>query len=450
MPKDAAYQLIKDDLTLDGEPILNLASFVTTYMEDEALKLLAESANKNIIDQEEYSKSVEIEHRCLNILADLFHSPISDGAPTAFGTSCIGSSEAIMIATLAMKKRWEINRKAQGKDASNPNLIMSSGVQVCWEKFNITEKLVPCTETRYVIDPGQAVDMIDENTIGICAILGTTYTGQYEDVQAISKLLSKRGLDTPIHVDAASGGFVAPFVNPDLVWDFKLPNVVSINVSGHKYGLVYPGIGWALWRSPEYLPEELVFNIDYLGAEQLNFTLNFSKPASHIIAQYYQLIRLGRSGYTSIMRNLTRTADYLTSQLKEMGFVIMSEGGGRGLPVVVFRLSSTQNAFLDEWALARKLRERGWIVPAYTMAADFETMGMMRIVVRTDFSMGRCMSLVQDVRDSLGALAGLEIQNIQRYQALVQSYVTVSWKNCVDRACSQVVSQETEKEMDKI
>ncbi|CAG8000018.1 unnamed protein product [Penicillium nalgiovense] len=417
MPKDAAYQLIKDDLTLDGEPILNLASFVTTYMEDEALKLLAESANKNIIDQEEYSKSVEIEHRCLNILADLFHSPISDGAPTAFGTSCIGSSEAIMIATLAMKKRWEINRKAQGKDASNPNLIMSSGVQVCWEKFNITEKLIPCTETRYVIDPGQAVDMIDENTIGICAILGTTYTGQYEDVQAISKLLSKRGLDTPIHVDAASGGFVAPFVNPDLVWDFKLPNVVSINVSGHKYGLVYPGIGWALWRSPEYLPEELVFNIDYLGAEQLNFTLNFSKPASHIIAQYYQLIRLGRSGYTSIMRNLTRTADYLTSQLKEMGFVIMSEGGGRGLPVVVFRLSSTQNAFLDEWALARKLRERGWIVPAYTMAADFETMGMMRIVVRTDFSMGRCMSLVQDVRDSLGALAGLEIQNIQRYQA---------------------------------
>ncbi|KAJ5243627.1 hypothetical protein N7489_003723 [Penicillium chrysogenum] len=421
MPKDVAYQLIKDDLTLDGQPILNLASFVTTYMEDEALKLLAESANKNIIDHEEYPKSVEIEHRCLNILADLFHSPVSDGAPTAFGTSCIGSSEAIMIATLAMKKRWEINRKAQGKDASNPNLIMSSGVQVCWEKaaryFDIAEKLVPCTETRYVIDPVQAVDMVDENTIGICAILGTTYTGQYEDVQAISELLIKKGLDTPIHVDAASGGFVAPFVNPDLVWDFKLPNVVSINVSGHKYGLVYPGIGWALWRSPEYLPEELVFNIDYLGAEQLNFTMNFSKPASHIIAQYYQLIRLGRSGYTSIMKNLTRTADYLTSQLREMGFVIMSEGGGRGLPVVAFRLGSTQKAFLDEWALARKLRERGWIVPAYTMAADCETMGMMRVVVRTDFSMGRCMSLVQDVRDSLGALAGLEIQNIQRYQA---------------------------------
>ncbi|KAJ5429054.1 Pyridoxal phosphate-dependent transferase major region subdomain 1 [Penicillium cf. griseofulvum] len=435
MPKEVAYQLIKDDLALDGQPILNLASFVTTYMEDEALKLLAESSNKNIIDHEEYPKSVEIEHRCLNILADLFHSPS-------------------LMETQPPLKRWQINRKAQGKDTSNPNIVMSSGVQVCWEKaaryFDIAEKLVPCTETRYVIDPVQAVDMVDENTVGICAILGTTYTGQYEDVQAISELLIKRGLDTPIHVDAASGGFVAPFVNPDLVWDFKLPNVVSINVSGHKYGLVYPGIGWALWRSPEYLPEELVFNIDYLGADQVNFTMNFSKPASHIIAQYYQLIRLGRSGYTSIMTNLTKTADYLTSQLQEMGFVIMSEGGGQGLPVVAFRLSPAQNVFFDEWALARKLRERGWIVPAYTMAADCETMGMMRVVVRTDFSMGRCISLVRDVQDALGDLAGMEIRNIQRYQALVQSYVKISRKGFVDRAYSRVLNQEMGKEIERL
>ncbi|KGO46366.1 Pyridoxal phosphate-dependent transferase, major region, subdomain 1 [Penicillium expansum] len=451
MPKEVAYQMIKDDLALDGQPILNLASFVTTYMEDEALKLLAESSNKNIIDHEEYPKSVEIEHRCLNILADLFHSPVSNGNPTAFGTSTIGSSEAIMLAMLAMKKRWQINRQAQGKDASKPNIIMSSGVQVCWEKaakyFDISEKLVPCTETRYVIDPVQAVDLVDENTIGICAILGTTYTGQYEDVQAISELLLEKGLDTPIHVDAASGGFVAPFVNPDLVWDFKLPNVVSINVSGHKYGLVYPGIGWALWRSSEYLPEDLVFNIDYLGAEQLNFTMNFSKPASHIIAQYYQLIRLGRSGYTSIMRNLTKTADYLTSQLQELGFILMSEGNGKGLPVVAFRLSPSQNVIFDEWALSRKLRERGWIVPAYTMAADCQEMGMMRAVVRTDFSMGRCVSLVRDVQDALGDLAGMEIRNIQRYQALVQSYVSISKKKWTS---SRILSQEMGKEIEGI
>lgn len=219
-----------------------ISSDTNFNQEDEALKLLAESSNKNVIDHEEYPKSVEIEHRCLNILADLFHSPVSDGTPTAIGTSCIGSSEAIMLATLAMKKRWQNNRKAQGKDSSKPNIIMSSGVQVCWEKaakyFDIAEKLVPCTETRYVIDPVQAVDMVDENTIGICAILGTTYTGQYEDVQAINTLLVQRGLDIPIHVDAASGGFVAPFINPGLVWDFALSNVVSINVSGHKYGLV--------------------------------------------------------------------------------------------------------------------------------------------------------------------------------------------------------------------
>lgn len=203
---------------------------------------MLESSNKNVIDHEEYPKSVEIEQRCLKMLANLFHSPEQDGETTAIGTACIGSSEAIMLATLAMKKRWKNQRKAEGKDTSEPNIIMSTGVQVCWEKaaryFEIDERLVPCTETRYVIDPAQAIELVDENTIGICAILGTTYTGQYEDVKGINDALVAKGLSIPIHVDAASGGFVAPFVNPELVWDFQLPNVVSINVSGHKYGLV--------------------------------------------------------------------------------------------------------------------------------------------------------------------------------------------------------------------
>ncbi|KAJ5131661.1 hypothetical protein N7448_005819 [Penicillium atrosanguineum] len=419
MPKEVAYRMIKDDLVLDGNPMLNLASFVTTYMEDEAEKLIAESANKNVIDHEEYPKSVEIEQRCLNILADLFHTPQINGKATAVGTACIGSSEAIMLGVLAMKKRWQNERKAQGKDASRPNIIMSTGVQVCWEKaaryFDIEEKLVPCTETRFVIDPVEAVNLVDENTIGIAAILGTTYTGQYEDVKLINDLLIEKGLDTPIHVDAASGGFVAPFVNPDLTWDFQLQNVVSINVSGHKYGLVYPGIGWALWRSIDYLPRELIFNINYLGADQLNFTLNFSKPASHIIAQYYQMIRLGRRGYTDIMMNLTHTADYLADQLKNQGFIIMSDGSGDGLPVVAFRLGSAQHIVFDEFALSHKLRERGWIVPAYTMAADCEKMSMMRVVVREEFSQSRCDCLVNDIQFALQALAEQEILNIQRY-----------------------------------
>ncbi|KAJ5684857.1 uncharacterized protein N7477_001202 [Penicillium maclennaniae] len=399
MPKEVAYRMIKDDLVLDGNPMLNLASFVTTYMEDEAEKLIAESSNKNVIDHEEYPKSVEIEHRCLNILADLFHTPQKDGKATAVGTACIGSSEAIMLGVLAMKKRWQNERKAQGKDTSRPNIIMSTGVQVCWEKaaryFDIEEKLVPCTETRFVIDPVEAVNLVDENTIGIAAILGTTYTGQYEDVKSINDLLIERGLDTPIHVDAASGGFVAPFVNPDLIWDFQLRNVVSINVSGHKST---PGIGWALWRSVEYLPKELIFNINYLGADQLNFTLNFSKPASHIIAQYYQMI-----------------PDYLADQLEDQGL----------RPHIVF----------DEFALSHKLRERGWIVPAYTMAADCEKMSMMRVVVREEFSQSRCDSLVHDIQFALRVLAEQEIQNMQRYQKLMQGQLALPKTLCAETSC---------------
>jgi glutamate decarboxylase len=273
-------------------------------------------------------------------------------------------------------------------------VLQNSAVQVCWEKaaryFDVEEKWVYCTADRYVIDPEEAVKLVDENTIGICAILGLTYTGEYEDIKKINDLLVANKIDCPIHVDAASGGFVAPFVNPNLKWDFELEKVVSINVSGHKYGLVYPGVGWVVWRSPEYLPQELIFNINYLGADQASFTLNFSKGASHVIAQYYQMIRLGKRGYRSIMLNLTRTADYLAAQLQELGFIIMSEGGGRGLPLVAFRLDEDDEHLFDEFAIAHQLRERGWVVPAYTMAPHSEKLKLMRVVVREDFGKSRC------------------------------------------------------------
>lgn len=279
---------------------------------------------------------------------------------------------------------------------------MSSAVQVCWEKaaryFEIDEKLVYCTPERYVIDPEETVDLVDENTIGICAILGTTYTGEYEDVKAINDLLVKKGMDTPIHVDAASGGFVAPFVVPDLQWDFRLERVVSINVSGHKYGLVYPGVGWVVWRSAEFLPKELVFNINYLGADQSSFTLNFSKGASQVIGQYYQLIRLGKKGYRAIMSNLTRTADYLSSSLEALGFVIMSKKSGEGLPLVAFRLNADDKHEFDEFALAHRLRARGWVVPAYTMAPHTGQLKMLRVVVREDFTKNRCDALIMDIK----------------------------------------------------
>ncbi|KAK7748086.1 hypothetical protein SLS53_001338 [Cytospora paraplurivora] len=424
MPRDVAYRMIRDELSLDGNPMLNLASFVTTYMEDEAEKLMAESLSKNFIDYEEYPKSAEIQNRCVSMIGRLFNAPTGHGEG-AVGTSTVGSSEAIMLGVLAMKRRWKNKRKAEGKSTENPNIVMSSAVQVCWEKatryFEIEEKLVYCTEDRYVIDPKETVDLVDENTIGICLILGTTYTGEYEDVKAVNDLLIERGLETPIHVDAASGGFVAPFTVPDLEWDFRLPRVVSINVSGHKYGLVYPGVGWVVWRGAEHLPQELVFNINYLGADQSSFTLNFSKGASQVIGQYYQLIRLGKHGYKAIMSNLTRTADYLADSVEALGFKLMSKKGGDGLPLVAFRLPEDKEdeRSYDEFALAHQLRVRGWIVPAYTMAPKTNNLKMLRVVVREDFSRNRCDALLTDIKLCMQLLEQMDKDSVKRLQDFV-------------------------------
>ncbi|KAJ5707412.1 hypothetical protein N7488_007213 [Penicillium malachiteum] len=426
MPRQVAARLIKDELSLDGNPKLNLASFVTTYMEEEIEEIMTDSFSKNFIDYEEYPHSAEIQNRCVNMIARLFNVPTDPSGENAMGTSTIGSSEAIMLGTLAMKKRWQNKRKAEGKDYSRPNIVMNSAVQVCWEKaaryFDVEERYVYCTNSRYVIDPKEAVDLVDENTIGICAIIGTTYTGEYEDVKGINDLLVERNIDCPIHVDAASGGFVAPFTVPELEWDFRLEKVISINVSGHKYGLVYPGVGWVIWRSPEYLPQELVFNINYLGADQASFTLNFSKGAAQVIGQYYQLIRLGKHGYRSIMVNLTRIADYMSSELEKMGMIIMSQTKGQGLPLVAFRLPANKDRVYDEFAIAHQLRERGWIVPAYTMAPHSEKLQLMRVVVREDFSMNRCDSLLTDIKLALQTLEDMDQSMMAKYKAHMQSH----------------------------
>jgi glutamate decarboxylase len=383
-------------------------------MEDEAEKLMAENMSKNFIDYEEYPSTVLLHNRCVNMIARLFNAPVDNPEAESLGVSTIGSSEAIILSVLAMKKRWQKKRKAEGKDWHNPNLVMSSAVQVCWEKatryLEVEEKFVNVIKDRYVIDPEEAAKLCDENTIGCVAILGTTYTGQYEDVEALCKALDKRqadeGLDVPVHVDAASGGFVVPFINPNLVWDFRLPRVVSINVSGHKYGLTYAGVGWALWRSPEYLPEELVFHVNYLGADQASFTLNFSKGAAQVVAQYYVLIRHGRSGFRAIMGSITQTADFLAASLEESGyFTIMSEGSGAGLPLVAFRLKEKKH--YDEFAIAAKLREKGWIVPAYTMAPNAQDLKLLRVVCRADMSRSRCELLLRDIMGTLKYLDSL-------------------------------------------
>jgi len=418
MPSQNAYRYIKDELLMDGTPALNLASFVTTYMEDEAEKLMMENLSKNFIDVEEYPACGEIETRCVNIIARLFHAPVESPDAQALGVSTIGSSEAIILSVLAAKRRWQNMRKAAGKPYDKPNLVMNAAVQVCWEKaaryLEVEEKYWYCRDNEFAANPQELVDLVDENTILVCAILGTTYTGQYEDVKEIDRLLGeknkKEGLSVYIHVDGASGGFVAPFANPDLVWDFQLPHVCSINASGHKYGLTYAGVGWAIWRDKSFLPDEILFTVNYLGSPQVSFTLNFSKSGVHVIGQYYQFLRLGKSGYRNIMRNLTTTSDWLAEKIASIEdaqgnvkFEILGDNlGGKGLPLVAWRLKKEET--YDEFAVARTLRSRGWIVPAYTMAPHAQALKLLRVVVREDFSLTRAQTFLRDLLDTIKVL----------------------------------------------
>ena len=301
MRGEVAYQIVHDELMLDGNARLNLATFVTTYMDPHADKLMAETFDKNMIDKDEYPQTAAMEMRCVNMLSRLFNSPEPHKAT---GCSTTGSSEAAMLGGLALKRKWQQRRKAEGKPTDKPNLVTGINVQVCWDKFanywDVEMRLVPMEGDRYHLSPEEAVKLCDENTIGVVVVMGSTFDGSYEDVKKMSELLDdlqkRTGLDIPIHVDGASGGFIAPFLDPDLEWDFRVPRVQSINVSGHKYGLVYPGVGWAIWRDAAALPEDLIFWVNYLGDEMPTFALNFSRPGSQVVAQYYNFLRLGLRG----------------------------------------------------------------------------------------------------------------------------------------------------------
>ncbi|MCH9614097.1 MAG: Glutamate decarboxylase [Chlamydiia bacterium] len=386
-----AHQLIKDEMSLDGLPTLNLASFVTTWMDEEADKLIVNSLNKNFVDADEYPQSQVIHARVVKMLGNLYH------APEGFtGTATIGSSEAVMLAGLSYK--W----LAKKRGVTKPNIVMSTGVQVVWHKFaryfEVEEKLVPMEEGKYTLDPLALESVVDENTIAVVSVLGITETGQFDDVKAIAKALDeieeKKGFDIPLHVDAASGGFVAPFVFPNLEWDFRINRVKGINISGHKYGLVYPGIGWMIWRSEKDLDEELIFHLNYLGGDEPTFTLNFSRGSSHIIAQYYNFVKLGKEGYRLIMENLHLNAKYLEEELEKLGFETVSKGDG--LPVVTV---SWANGNLFD--LSGEIRKRGWIVPAYTMPKNCENIVVMRIVVREGLSRDMCGRLIADIKHAM-------------------------------------------------
>jgi glutamate decarboxylase len=407
LPPDVAYQIVHDELMLDGNARLNVATFVSTWMEPQAERLMAECLDKNMIDKDEYPQTAALETRCVNILADLWHAPEQDEAT---GCSTTGSSEAAMLAGMALKRRWRKRREADGMPADKPNIVMGSNVQVCWEKFanywEVEMRLVPMEGETYHLTPDRAVEYCDENTIAVVAVLGSTFDGSYEPVADICAALdafeNDKGIDVPVHVDGASGGMVAPFLDPDLVWDFRLPRVASINTSGHKYGLVYPGVGWIVWRNVEALPDELIFRVNYLGDTMPTFALNFSRPGAQVVAQYYNFLRLGFEGYRRVQQYGRDVATGLAARLDELGpFELVTRGDE--LPVFAFALKpEVDNYTVFDLSLA--LRERGWQVPAYTFPENRTDLAVLRVVVRRGFTHDMADLLLADVKRQLKRL----------------------------------------------
>ena len=408
---ETAYQIVHDEAMLDGNARLNLATFVGTWMDPYAQRLYEETADKNMIDKDEYPATAAIETRCWKMLGRLWNAPDPDDT---IGTSTIGSSEAAMLGGLALKRRWQHARRTAGKSTERPNLVLSSAVQVCWEKFcnywDVEARYVPISLEHKVLDGHDLDKYVDENTIGVVAILGVTYTGMYEPVTeiaaALDRIQASTGLDVPIHVDGASGAMIAPFIQPDLVWDFRVPRVVSINTSGHKYGLVYPGLGWAVWRDVASLPEDLVFRVSYLGGDMPTFALNFSRPGAQVLLQYYLFLRLGFEGYRKVQQASQDVALYLSGEIAKMPqFELWNDGSD--IPVFAWSLAQGHGADWNLYHLSDRLRLKGWLVPAYPMPVDLETLTVQRIVVRNGLSMDLAYALIDDLRTEVAYLDAL-------------------------------------------
>jgi glutamate decarboxylase len=406
-----AYEVLRNELLLDGSSKLNLATFVTTTMPPLASRLMADTADKNMIDKDEYPQTAEIERRCVNIIGRLWHAPV-DGDVT--GTSTTGSSEAAMLGGMALKWRWRERMRAAGKPTDKPNLVMGVNVQVCWDKFcrywDVEPRLVPMEGDRFHLTADEALVHVDENTIGVVAILGSTFDGSYEPVKdicsALDRLAAQGGPDVPVHVDAASGGFIAPFVQPDLEWDFHLDRVASINASGHKYGLVYPGVGWAIWRDEDALPKDLIFEVNYLGGKMPTFALNFSRPGSEVVAQYFMFLSLGREGYEIVQKASSSVAQHVAREVAAMGpYRLITDGSE--LPVFAF----TTNQDVENYTVfdvSARMREFGWLVPAYTFPENREDLSVLRVVVRAGMTHDMADLFLADLRKQTVQLEALD------------------------------------------
>jgi glutamate decarboxylase len=408
---EVAFDLIENELLLDGSARLNLATFVTTWMPPQAALLMGHTADKNMIDKDEYPQTAEIERRCVNIIGRLWHAT---GEGDVTGCSTTGSSEAAMLGGLALKWRWRQRMKAAGKPTDRPNLVTGINVQVCWEKFcrywDVEPRLVPMEGDRLHLGAEEAAALCDENTIGVVTVLGSTFDGSYEPVKEIcltlDRLAARGGPDVPVHVDGASGGFIAPFVQPDLEWDFRLDRVQSINASGHKYGLVYPGVGWAIWREKEALPQDLVFDVNYLGGSMPTFALNFSRPGSEVIAQYFMFVALGHAGYRSVQRGSSAVAQHIARGIEEIGpYRLLTDGSD--LPVFAFTLKPEVTNY-TVFDVSGRLREQGWLVPAYTFPKNREDLSVLRVVVRAGMSHDMADLFLDAVRKQTASLEALK------------------------------------------
>lgn len=435
-----AYEMVREYLSIEGNATQNLATFCQTYMEPTAVQLMAETMEKNAIDKDEYPLTADLENRCVSMLAHLWHAPQTSPpisshthttpAPSCHvsarphgatpGTSTVGSSEACMLGGLALLFRWKNRARRAGINiytSQRPNIVISSGYQVCWEKFcrywDVELREVPLKRDKLSLDMGNVMNYVDSHTIGIIAILGITYTGAFDEVSRLDALVEAYNADHPalpvgIHVDAASGGLFAPFIEPELVWDFRLPNVWSINSSGHKYGLVYPGIGWVLWRDANALPEELVFKVSYLGGEENTMAINFSRSASSIVGQYYVFLRNGTQGFRVIHKRTLKVARFIAGELADMDAFEVLESATH-LPVVCWTLSEETKRAWTLYDLSDRLRMSGWLVPAYPLPNDLNTITVLRIVVRADLSMQLAIKLVSDIRKEVVILTGAHL-----------------------------------------
>ena len=418
---DIAYQMVKDETFAQTQPRLNLATFVTTYMDPYATRLMNEAISLNYIDETEYPRVAVMCAKCINIMANLWNSP--EKAQWKTGALAIGSSEACMLGGVAAWLRWKERRQAQGKSTDKPNFIISTGYQVVWEKFadlwQIEMRTVPLTLEQITLDPKQVIAMCDENTICVVPIQGVTWTGLNDDVEALNDELeeynAKTGYDIPIHVDAASGGFILPFLNPDRKWDFRLKWVLSISTSGHKYGLVYPGLGWVIWKDKKYLPDDMNFSVNYLGAEISQVGLNFSRPGAQILGQYYNYIRLGFEGYKAIQSNCLEIAKYIWSeiakfpQFKNYAKEVVN-------PLFIWHLDDDydKSAKWTLYDLQDKLKQSGWMVPAYTLPKSLEDIVVMRVVVKQGFTRDMADMMLADMKAAIAELEQLKFPTTSR------------------------------------